>query len=35
MILFQQTEQVARRNNVEGFASGSNFDQVYCRNVTK
>ena len=35
VILFQQSEQVARRTNVEGFVSGSNFDQVYYRNVTK
>lgn len=35
VIMFQQSEQVARRTNVEGFVSGSNFDQVYYRNVTK
>ena len=35
VILFQQKEQVARRRNVRGFVSGSNFDQVYYRNVTK
>ena len=35
VILFQQNEQVARRANVEGFVSGSNFDLVYYRNVTK
>lgn len=35
VILFQQNEQVARRNNVEGFVSGSNFDLVFYRNVTK
>jgi len=34
-IMFQQNEQVARRNNVEGFVSGSNFDLVFYRNVTK
>jgi peptide/nickel transport system substrate-binding protein len=34
-ILFQQNEQVARRKNVEGFVSGSNFDLVFYRNVTK
>ena len=35
VILFQQSEQVARRANVRGFVSGSNFDLVYYRNVTK
>lgn len=35
VILFQQNEQVARRNNLEGFVSGSNFDLVFYRNVTK
>lgn len=35
VILFQQNEQVARRKNVEGFVSGSNFDLVFYRNVTK
>jgi len=34
-IMFQQNEQVARRENVEGFVSGSNFDLVFYRNVTK
>ena len=34
-IMFQQNEQVARRNNVKGFVSGSNFDLVFYRNVTK
>jgi peptide/nickel transport system substrate-binding protein len=34
-IMFQQNEQVARRNSVEGFVSGSNFDLVFYRNVTK
>ena len=34
-VMFQQTEQVARRKNVEGFVSGSNFDLVFYRNVTK
>ena len=33
--MFQQTEQVVRRKNVQGFVSGSNFDLVFCRNVTK
>ena len=35
VIMFQQNEQVARRNNVNGFVSGSNFDLVFYRNVTK
>ncbi len=35
VILFQQNEQVARRKNLEGFVSGSNFDLVFYRNVTK
>ena len=34
-VMFQQTEQVARRKNVRGFVSGSNFDLVFYRNVTK
>lgn len=34
-IMFQQNEQVARHKNVEGFVSGSNFDLVFYRNVTK
>ena len=34
-IMFQQNEQVARRKNVKGFVSGSNFDLVFYRNVTK
>jgi len=34
-VMFQQNEQVARRANVEGFVSGSNFDLVFYRNVTK
>ncbi len=34
-IMFQQNEQVARRANVEGFVSGSNFDLVFYRNVVK
>ena len=34
-ILFQQTEQSVRRKNVQGFVSGSNFDLVFYRNVTK
>ena len=35
VIMFQQNEQVARRKNIEGFVSGSNFDLVFYRNVTK
>ena len=35
VVMFQQTEQVVRRNNVQGFVSGSNFDLVFYRNVTK
>ena len=35
VIMFQQNEQVARRKNVQGFVSGSNFDLVFYRNVTK
>ncbi|MDJ0955467.1 MAG: ABC transporter substrate-binding protein [Arenicellales bacterium] len=35
VIMFQQNEQVARRKNLEGFVSGSNFDLVFYRNVTK
>jgi peptide/nickel transport system substrate-binding protein len=34
-IMFQQNEQLARRKNVNGFVSGSNFDLVFYRNVTK
>ncbi len=34
-VMFQQNEQVARRKNVAGFVSGSNFDLVFYRNVTK
>ncbi len=35
VIMFQQNEQVARRNNLRGFVSGSNFDLVFYRNVVK
>jgi len=35
VIMFQQNEQVARRKNLIGFVSGSNFDLVFYRNVTK
>ena len=34
-IMFQQNEQVARRTNLKGFVSGSNFDLVFYRLVTK
>ena len=34
-VMFQQNEQVARQKNVKGFVSGSNFDLVFYRNVTK
>jgi len=34
-MMFQSAEQVARRDNVEGFVSGSNFDLVFYRLVTK
>ena len=35
VVMFQQTEQAVRRKNVQGFVSGSNFDLVFYRNVTK
>ncbi len=35
VIMYQQNEQVARRTDVEGFVSGSNFVLVFYRNVTK
>ncbi len=35
VIMFQQNEQVARRKNLQGFVSGSNFDLVFYRNVIK
>ncbi len=35
IILFQNTEQVARQANVKGFVSGPTFDTVYYRLVTK
>ncbi len=34
-MLFQQSEQTVRQKNVNGFVSGSNFDLVFYRNVTK
>ena len=35
VIMFQQNEQVASNKKVQGFVSGSNFDLVFYRNVTK
>ena len=35
VVMFQRTEQVVRNKNVQGFVSGSNFDLVFYRNVTK
>jgi peptide/nickel transport system substrate-binding protein len=35
VIMFQQNEQVARNKSLQGFVSGSNFDLVFYRNVTK
>jgi peptide/nickel transport system substrate-binding protein len=35
IIMFQNTEQVARRANVKGFVSGPTFDTVFYRLVTK
>jgi peptide/nickel transport system substrate-binding protein len=35
IIMFQNTEQVARRADVKGFVSGPTFDTVFYRNVTK
>ena len=35
VIMFQSTEQVARRKNVNGFVSGPTFDTVYYRLITK
>jgi peptide/nickel transport system substrate-binding protein len=35
IIMFQNTEQVARRGNVKGFVSGPTFDTVFYRLVTK
>jgi len=34
-IMFQKVNQVARRDNVQGFVAGPLFDQTYYRNVTK
>ncbi|MDF2766159.1 MAG: extracellular solute-binding protein, partial [Rhodospirillales bacterium] len=35
VIMFQSTEQIARRTNVNGFVSGPTYDTVYYRLVTK
>jgi len=35
VIMFQNTEQAARRTNVNGYVSGPTFDTVYYRLVTK
>lgn len=35
IVLFQNTEQIARHKNVNGFVSGPTFDVVYYRKVTK
>ncbi len=35
IIMFQNTEQVARRANVKGFVSGPTYQIVFYRNVTK
>lgn len=34
-VLFQQAEQTVMQKNVSGFVSGSNFDLVFYRNITK
>jgi peptide/nickel transport system substrate-binding protein len=34
-IMFQRSEQVVLRKNVKGYVSGSNFDLVFYRNITK
>jgi hypothetical protein len=33
--MFQRSEQVVLQKNVKGFVSGSNFDLVFYRNITK
>ena len=35
VMMFQQKEQLARRNNIKGYVSGANFDLVFYRTVTK
>ncbi|MFM9844223.1 MAG: ABC transporter substrate-binding protein [Dongiaceae bacterium] len=35
IVMFQSTEQVAKRNNVSGYVSGPTFDIIYYRLVTK
>jgi peptide/nickel transport system substrate-binding protein len=34
-IMFQRSEQAVLRKNVKGYVSGSNFDLVFYRNITK
>ncbi|MDH3914080.1 MAG: ABC transporter substrate-binding protein, partial [Rhodospirillales bacterium] len=34
-IMFQRSEQAVLRKNVRGYVSGSNFDLVFYRNITK
>ncbi len=34
-VLFQQAEQTVMQKNLKGFVSGSNFDLVFYRNITK
>jgi peptide/nickel transport system substrate-binding protein len=34
-IMFQHSEQSVLRKNVKGYVSGSNFDLVFYRNITK
>ncbi len=34
-IMFQHSEQATMRKNVKGYVSGSNFDLVFYRNITK
>ena len=33
--MFQNSERVAMRKNVKGYVSGSNFDLVFYRGITK
>jgi peptide/nickel transport system substrate-binding protein len=35
IMMFQKTQQLARRANVKGYVSGANFDMTFYRNVTK
>jgi hypothetical protein len=34
-VMFQHSEQAVLRKNVKGYVSGSNFDLVFYRNITK